>query len=408
MTVGIARLVIRSSPTQRSLLGNIAQAHVHSQPPLHLDAMFAKANKDFEANQNARRNQLSKQHFPSSSPSAPNADIRTQLKRPSSSSASARIQAFSNPLDKRSANVTRPIATRPGPGPARGFVASLCANSNSFKTDLVDLTESEPPKEAVFFAEDEFSDDENLDLDFEAPNALPILATKPVPVNIDSMPPPQSTQSEKIPWSSSPPSHFLPSRTISDTSTTTERSLKRESSGDQNSWAAPIQKKAKRRILPQSYRQPVEEEEDAVFQTPVRKSKAPMWDATASTLQEQKMKHRTQRLEKEAGPTLEFTPNEVEEIVNKTKAKASFAVSLSDEQKQVLNLVVNKRASVFFTGPAGSGKSVLMRSIIDALHKKHAKTPEAVAVTASTGLAACNIGGITLHSFSGTYHSHRS
>lgn len=36
-----------------------------------------------------------------------------------------------------------------------------------------------------------------------------------------------------------------------------------------------------------------------------------------------------------------------------------------------------------------------------ALRKKYARSPDAVAVTASTGMAACNIGGITLHSFSG-------
>jgi ATP-dependent DNA helicase PIF1 len=47
----------------------------------------------------------------------------------------------------------------------------------------------------------------------------------------------------------------------------------------------------------------------------------------------------------------------------------------------------------------GTGKSVLLREIIKSLKKAYAKNPEAVAVTASTGLAACNVGGITLHSF---------
>ena len=34
----------------------------------------------------------------------------------------------------------------------------------------------------------------------------------------------------------------------------------------------------------------------------------------------------------------------------------------------------------------GTGKSVLLREIIKALHKKHMKKPDAVAVTASTGI----------------------
>lgn len=49
----------------------------------------------------------------------------------------------------------------------------------------------------------------------------------------------------------------------------------------------------------------------------------------------------------------------------------------------------------------GTGKSVLMREIIANLRKKHAREPDRVAVTASTGLAACNVGGVTLHSFGG-------
>lgn len=48
----------------------------------------------------------------------------------------------------------------------------------------------------------------------------------------------------------------------------------------------------------------------------------------------------------------------------------------------------------------GTGKSVLLREIISSLKKKF-KNSDAVAVTASTGMAACNIGGTTIHSFSG-------
>lgn len=44
---------------------------------------------------------------------------------------------------------------------------------------------------------------------------------------------------------------------------------------------------------------------------------------------------------------------------------------------------------------------MLLREIIKALRKKYATAPDAVAVTASTGIAACNIGGVTLHSFGG-------
>lgn len=45
----------------------------------------------------------------------------------------------------------------------------------------------------------------------------------------------------------------------------------------------------------------------------------------------------------------------------------------------------------------GTGKSVLLRAIIDSL----GKLGKEVAVTASTGIAAVSIGGTTLHSFAG-------
>ncbi|CAO1637552.1 unnamed protein product [Sympodiomycopsis kandeliae] len=74
---------------------------------------------------------------------------------------------------------------------------------------------------------------------------------------------------------------------------------------------------------------------------------------------------------------------------------------LSAQQMYVRDLVVEQRKNVFFTGSAGTGKSVLLRDIIRLLKKRYAKSTDAVAVTASTGIAACNIGGVTLHSFAG-------
>lgn len=78
--------------------------------------------------------------------------------------------------------------------------------------------------------------------------------------------------------------------------------------------------------------------------------------------------------------------------------KSVKPIVLSGEQEYVLQLATGGQ-SLFYTGSAGTGKSVLLRSIIKSLKQKHEKGH--VAVTASTGLAACNIGGITLHSFAG-------
>lgn len=95
-------------------------------------------------------------------------------------------------------------------------------------------------------------------------------------------------------------------------------------------------------------------------------------------------------------------------------------VFLSIEQQQVLGMVLNQGKNIFFTGSAGkgsrpvalaladhilrmkgTGKSVLLREIIAALRKKFVGKEDSIAVTASTGMAACNIGGMTVHSFAG-------
>eukprot|EP00794_Sanderia_malayensis_P007930 gene7930-8785_t len=75
-------------------------------------------------------------------------------------------------------------------------------------------------------------------------------------------------------------------------------------------------------------------------------------------------------------------------------AKKSAYSSLSKEQKEILDAVLQGQ-NVFFTGSAGTGKSYLLKRILGAL------PPMATVASASTGVAACHIGGITLHSFAG-------
>ncbi|THH11327.1 hypothetical protein EW145_g722 [Phellinidium pouzarii] len=85
---------------------------------------------------------------------------------------------------------------------------------------------------------------------------------------------------------------------------------------------------------------------------------------------------------------------------DKKAAEKPAAVFLSKEQVRILELV-QLGHSIFYTGSAGTGKSVLLREIIKTLRKRYVSAPDAVAITASTGIAACNIGGVTVHSFSG-------
>lgn len=71
---------------------------------------------------------------------------------------------------------------------------------------------------------------------------------------------------------------------------------------------------------------------------------------------------------------------------------------LTEEQRKVYDAAMAGQ-SVFFTGSAGTGKSFLLRVLVESLRSKLGH--DAVFITASTGIAACNVGGLTIHSFAG-------
>lgn len=75
-----------------------------------------------------------------------------------------------------------------------------------------------------------------------------------------------------------------------------------------------------------------------------------------------------------------------------------LASGMTAKQEHILR-EVEKGENLFFTGSAGTGKSFLTRKIIEQFHTGFMGA--GVYVTASTGAAAVNIAGCTLHSFAG-------
>ena len=75
--------------------------------------------------------------------------------------------------------------------------------------------------------------------------------------------------------------------------------------------------------------------------------------------------------------------------------------ALTDEQQRVLEAALSGK-SLFFTGGAGTGKSFLLRSILQRMPK------ETTFATASTGVAACQVGGVTVHHWAGIGSAERS
>lgn len=81
-----------------------------------------------------------------------------------------------------------------------------------------------------------------------------------------------------------------------------------------------------------------------------------------------------------------------------TDKNACIFFDIMDNMTQDQALTILKTgANVFLTGEPGAGKTYVLNQYIEHL-KDHAVT---VAVTASTGIAATHIGGVTIHSWSG-------
>ncbi|MFM6966079.1 MAG: ATP-dependent RecD-like DNA helicase [Rhodoluna sp.] len=70
------------------------------------------------------------------------------------------------------------------------------------------------------------------------------------------------------------------------------------------------------------------------------------------------------------------------------------SVTLSTEQQALFDYIEGSENNIFVTGRAGTGKSTLLSYLIENTKKK-------VAVCAPTGVAALNVGGVTIHSLFG-------
>lgn len=296
-----------------------------------------------------------------------------------------------HPLQQNSARANGICLPKP-PSPSAGVKRKLdMADSKSSALGTL--------HDAVYFDEDDFPDDDELDLNepdpFPVPKKTPSQTMEQVrveypsangalpqasipkkeeyfrssyhpadikypelpPVPDDDGAPPSTIQ---YPWSSSPPSHFQPP--------------------------------PKRRTLPWKKKEEVVVEDNhRKPQTPARTKPTLPWNKTASAIKEEQKEIRRQNKSQK----LEANPQKYQP---RPKIASIF---LSDEQRGVLEAVANQGKSIFFTGSAGTGKSVLMREIISTLRRKYEREKDRVAVTASTGLAACNIEGVTLHSFAG-------
>ena len=67
---------------------------------------------------------------------------------------------------------------------------------------------------------------------------------------------------------------------------------------------------------------------------------------------------------------------------------------LTDEMSRAFQIIEDTTDNLFITGKAGTGKTTFLKYIVEHTHKN-------LIVAASTGIAAINAGGVTLHSLFG-------
>lgn len=79
-------------------------------------------------------------------------------------------------------------------------------------------------------------------------------------------------------------------------------------------------------------------------------------------------------------------------IIYLFKKRKKSPIVLTDEFKEIIEIIENSNKSLFISGRAGTGKSTLLKYIIERRRKRYV-------VLAPTGVAALNVKGQTIHSF---------
>jgi predicted AAA+ superfamily ATPase len=84
-------------------------------------------------------------------------------------------------------------------------------------------------------------------------------------------------------------------------------------------------------------------------------------------------------------------------IANNDKISPMTKNLSNQEFLDLLKLITQKKQSLFITGPAGVGKTHLLKAIYNSLKANG----ERIVLTSTTGINALNLGGITIHKLMG-------
>src|ERR1700722_15252330 len=211
-------------------------------------------------------------------------------------------------------------------------------NENDFEDDgAIDLTGGTPPRPKASPVSYPSLEAHFTDVDY--PKLPPAPAPAPAPPDSCTQAPSSSTP---VHWSSSPPSHYQPPPSKRRTVPWLDKD-----SNDKTATYTPL---------------PADKDKHAPYP----------WNKTASALKDEQKELR--RRNKQRGTQMK---SEGTAVLGKRSSITQVPTTfLSEEQRGILKAVVEKGKSVFFTGSAGTGKSVLMKQIIAKLRDKYAREPD--------------------------------
>ncbi|KAF2689252.1 hypothetical protein K458DRAFT_125648 [Lentithecium fluviatile CBS 122367] len=350
-----------------------------STQPISTPTMFKQAVKNHNAATPSQVPAASKQQ-----------SLAGSFNRPSSaapkSSTTRPLSTLSGNVTKHNASEARRVSgeTRGLKRTSSGLAKALTSQEDAFDYPPLNLSDYEnelppsfhnamggkpAPQSPVFFDENDF--DSDIDLDVEDPATkttvtyptLPSVATGPSRDSGYNSTTPQPGQANKelnssapIPWSSSPPEHFEPLATTQKPPQPTKR---RHLPWMQNS----SQPAMKEEVIPESSRLKKRKQADSTFTaTPVKtesKAETYPWNTTQSAIKQQQ---KNLREANKAVKVNEGNDGDVKDAIKKKKKNTVHRIFLSEEQQHVLNLVVEYKKSVFFTGSAG--KCLALQSFV--------------------------------------------
>ena len=262
--------------------------------------------------------------------------------------------AFEEPLHHCLNSKGSPTVTGKYHSPAKGVMPGVFFDENDFDSDI-DLDIEDPAmKGTVSYPQLPAASRSVSTPNRHSPTSKPSPSRKVgsllksgSPKKLKSAQTPGSSM--PLPWSSSPVEQQQIQRQAVPLKDRTNQAIQheRKESNDEKKGDSDLRRPAKRRALPWQ-----NEEEKEISSTPIQKKaqNSLPWNTTASALKERQKQLRDKGKEVKARDEAE---NNNATLKQRTTKGAVSRVFLSDEQQHVLDLVINQKKSVFYTGSAG-------------------------------------------------------